>query len=476
MPVQVAKAIIIFGSQIILARLLSPSDFGIVAMCAPIFSLLYIVNDLGFSQATIQRPGLTRQDSSLVFWINVCFGLMIASAMILIAPSVATFYGDDRISAVFSSMAGLVLIGSLSSQQVALMFRDMKQVPLLLIDIVPVIMGAVSSISAAKFGMGYWSIVIGQGTHALTAGSMAWIMSDFRPMWPRVTSNLRPLFRFGLHVTGLALASYLSANLSLVLVGRIFGVVQVGLFDRANKLVVMSYVQIVTPVTGIAQTLLARLLADESQYRRALLQIVEATLLVVMPGLVCLAIMSDAAVELLYGRKWIECSPLVFWFALGSLTAPIAAGASWLFISQGRTAQMLKFGLISNALSVLSLVLGLGWGVVGVAISFAVFSIPSTCLTVWGATREGPVSLADFVKMLLPILVAVIAAILAVYGGSVLLEQSHYSPLIRLSLGVLIAYSATALALGSFGTGRRVLRDAARIRHMFRPQRVELST
>jgi polysaccharide transporter, PST family len=475
MPVQIAKAIILFGSQIFLARLLSPSDFGIVAMCAPIFSFLYIVNDFGFSQATIQNPELTKQDSSLIFWINVCFGLMISAIIVVIAPSVARFYGDDRVSAVFSAMAGLVLIGSLSSQQVALMFRGMNQVPLLLIDIVPVVVGAISSISAAAMGLGYWAIVIGQGAHALTAGSMAWIMSGFRPAWPRWTSNVRPLFRFGLHLTGLSMASFLSTNLSLVLVGRIFGVIQVGLFDRGNKLVVMSYTQILTPLSGIGQTLLARLLTDESRYRRAFLQMIEAMLLGVMPGLVCLAIMSDAAVELLYGRKWLECSPLVFWFALGSLMTPIGAGASWLFVTQGRTAKMLKFGLISNALSVLSLLLGLLGGIVGVAISFAIFSIPSNCLTVWGATREGPVSLADFVKMLFPILTAVIATAFSVYAGSVMIEQFHYSPFIQLFLGVLVAYSATGLALGSFRSGRRVLRDAARIRYMFRPQQAEPS-
>jgi PST family polysaccharide transporter len=370
-------------------------------------------------------------------------------------------------------MAGLVLIGSLSSQQVALMFRGMKQVPLLLIDMAPVVVGAISTISAAAMGAGYWSIVIGQGAHALTAGSMAWIMSGFRPMRPRWTSNLRPLVRFGLHLTGLSLASFLSTNLSLVLVGRIFGVVQVGLFDRANKLVVMSYTQVLTPLSGIAQTLLARLLADESSYRRAFLQMVEATLLVLMPALVCLAIMSDAAVELLYGSKWMECSPLVLWFALGSLMTPIGAAASWLFVTQGRTAKMLKYGLLSNAISVISLLLGLLGGIVGVAISFAIFSVPSNCLTVWGATREGPVSLADFVKMLFPILTAVMVAAPLVYAGSVLLAQ--YSPFVQLLLAVLVAYSATGLALGSFRSGRRVLRDAARIRYMFRSQQAEPS-
>ncbi|RAI43330.1 lipopolysaccharide biosynthesis protein [Rhodoplanes roseus] len=470
-PVQVAKAIILFGSQIYLVRLLSPEDFGIVAMCMPIVGFLSLFNDLGLAQATIQHPGLTRQDSSSIFWINICSGLIIAAIIVLVAPLVALFYGDERIRALFAAMAGLVLIGSLASQQVALLFRGMRRFPLLLIDILPVVAAGISSILAAELGAGYWAILIGQGAHALCAGSMAWIMSDFRPERPRLTGNLRALIRFGLHLTGLSMASFLSANLSPVMVGRIFGGFQVGLFDRGNKLVVMSYVQILTPITGIAQTLLARLLADESDYRRIFLQIAEAVLLVVMPGLICLAVLSDSAVDFLYGRKWMECSPLVFWFALGSLATPIGAAGSWLFVTQGRTAKMLRFGLVSNAISVLSLFLGIAWGAVGVAISFAVFSIPTNGLMVWGATREGPISLADFVGMLRPILIAVAVSAVALKGAAAVLAPHHYPAVVELLVGLLVAYSATGLALLCFSSGRRVLRNAARIRRILRPRR-----
>ncbi|HEY8337480.1 MAG TPA: lipopolysaccharide biosynthesis protein [Tardiphaga sp.] len=464
---QLVKAVLLFGSQVILARLLSPVDFGIVAMCVPVFSFLSIFNDLGLSQATIQRPGLTRNESNLIFWMNAGLGLTVALAIVAVAPGAAAFYGDSRVAAVLIALSLVILINSLSSQQVALLVRGIRPVPLLIIEILPVIGNVIASIAAALHDFGYWSIVIGQATHAFIAGSIAWIASDFRPSWPRDLRKSIPILRFGAHLTGLSIGSFFAANLSPVLVGRLFGVVQVGLFDRAFKLVSMSYMQILAPISRIAETVLARLLDDDVQYRKAFVQIAEAMLLVTLPGLLCIAIESDAAVSLLYGPKWIDCSPIVSFFAFGSLMTPLGTVATWLLITQGRTAQLLKFGLIGNVISVVSLLAGISWGAVGVAVSFAVFSVPIHGLTVWAATRDGPVSLANFVAMLAPILVAVIVAAAAVFSLSAMTSNYGLSAAAEFCGGIAIAYLAVGVALGCSASGRRVLRDAARIREIF---------
>ncbi|MDR3466832.1 MAG: lipopolysaccharide biosynthesis protein [Xanthobacteraceae bacterium] len=469
--VQAVKVILLFGSQLVLARYLSPADFGIVAMCAPVFGFLAIFNDLGLSQATVQRPVLTEDDSSVIFWINVAIGVAISILIVLIAPGVASFYGDSRITEVLTAMSCLIIINSVSSQQVALMFRRMRPVPLLLIDIVPVVANATAAIGAAVLDYGYWAIVIGQAAHAFTAGSLAWIMSDFRPGRPRSIKNARPILQFGIHLTSLSIASIFVTNLSPVIVGRFFGVIQVGLFDRGYKLVAMSYIQILTPISRIAETLLARLATDEDRYRRAFLQLAEAVLLVLLPGIVCLAIMSDAAVELLYGIRWRDSSPLVAWFSLASLMTPLGAVASWLFVSQGRTAQMLRFGLVGNALSVVSLFVGLSWGPVGVAVSAAAFSVPIQGLAVWGATREGPVALGDLTRAIFPLLLAAAASGLAVYASRVALRGLSLAPVLQLSVGVLAAYVTALLILSCFHSGRRILRDANRVRQIFQNRR-----
>ncbi|HZV03583.1 MAG TPA: lipopolysaccharide biosynthesis protein [Gemmataceae bacterium] len=470
--VQFGKAVLLFGSQIALARLLSPTDFGVVAMCAPIFGVFALFNDLGLSQAVIQRPDLTEDDSNNVFWINLALGCVLALMLLLLAPAVAGFYNDHRVAGVLATLSVLIIVNSLSFQQVALMHRRMEPLPILLIDIAPVLANLIASIFAALLDYGYWAIVIGQLAHTLTAGVLAWTLSPFRPAWPRTLGQAMPLMKFGAHLTGLSIASFAATSLSPLLIGRMFGALEVGLFDRGYKLVNMSFIQFLTPLSRIAETSLARLSSDPSRYRKAHLQFSEALILFLTPGLICLAFMSDDAVQVLYGKQWIAASAIVSWFAVASLLAPAGAAASWLFVSQGRTREMLRCGLIGQLLSVVSLAFGLPWGPTGVAISAAIFSVPIQAVMMWGATRDGPVSLAHFAEMLLPIGLSIVVSAALVYGLSLQLRPLSLHPLLVLGFGLLTAYAGAALALCATRPGRRIIHDARRAAQMLTQNRV----
>lgn len=460
--VQFVKALLLFGSQIVLARLLDPADFGIVAMCAPVFGLCCLFNDLGLSQAVIQRQSLSVDESNNIFWINFAIGCLLGFVLLAVAPALAGFYNDRRVTAVLAALALILVINSLSFQQVALMHRRMEPVPILLIDIVPVVANAVAAISAAGLGGGYWSLVIGQMAHAIAAGLLAWTLSPFRPARPRKLANALPIMRFGAHLTGLSMASFAATSLTPLAIGRLFGAWELGVFDRGYKLVSMSFVQFLTPLSRIAETSLARLYSDRERYRQTYLQFSEALILFLTPGLICLAFMSDSAVQVLYGKEWLAASSIVRWFSVASLLAPAGAAASWLFVSQGRTRQMLRFGLAGQLLTVVSLLLGLPWGPVGFAISSAIFSLPIHGITIWSATREGPVSLAQFVKMLLPIGLALAVSAAFVWIMSLQLDHLPLHPLVALMIGGLTAYLSTALALCASRPGRKIIGNAKR--------------
>lgn len=466
--VQFVKALLLFGSQIVLARLLSPSDFGVVAMCAPIFGVCALFNDLGLSQAVIQRPHLSEDDSNNAFWINLTLGCVLALMLLVLAPGVAAFYNEQRVAGVLAALSLLIIVNSLSFQQVALMHRRMQPVPILLIDVAPVVANVVASITAARLNYGYWALVIGQLAHTFTAGVLAWTLSPFRPAWPRALSRSLPLMKFGAHLTGLSIASFAATSLSPLVIGRLFGAWEVGLFDRGYRLVNMSLIQFLTPLSRIAETSLARLHADPNRYRQAHLQFSEALILFLTPGLLCLALMPDYAVEVLYGKEWTTASAIVGWFAAASLLAPAGAAASWLFVSQGRTREMLRYGLVGQLLSVLSLALGLRWGPAGVAASAAIFSLPIQGVMVWGATRNGPVSLAHFIDMLLPIGLSTVVAAALVYAVSLQVHQWGIHPLIALTAGLLTAYSSAGLVLCVTSPGRRIIRNARRAAQLLR--------
>jgi PST family polysaccharide transporter len=277
--------------------------------------------------------------------------------------------------------------------------------------------------------------------------------------------------KFGAHLTGLSIASFAATSLNPLLIGRLFGAWEVGLFDRGYKLVSMSFIQFLMPLSRIAETSLARLQADPIRYRQAHLQFSEALILFLTPGMVCLALMPDDAVAVLYGREWNTASAIVSWFAAASLLAPAGAAASWLFVSQGRTREMLRCGLVGQLLSVLSLALGLPWGPVGVAASAAIFSLPIQGVTIWGATREGPVLLTHFIRMLLPIALSILVAAALVYASSLQVHRWSLHPMIALMIGLSTAYAAAGLALCATAPGRRIIRDAMRAVQLVRDGR-----
>ncbi|HLG79974.1 MAG TPA: lipopolysaccharide biosynthesis protein [Bradyrhizobium sp.] len=468
LAVQFAKAVLLLGSQVVLARLLGPANFGVVAMCAPVFGLCALFNDLGLSQAVIQHPSLSEGDSNNVFWINLALGCVLALTLLAAAPFLANFYSDHRVAEVLAALSLVLVINSLSLQQVALMHRRMQSGSILLIDIGPVVANAVVSIAAARLNYGYWAIVIGQMAHAITAGLLAWTLSPFRPARPSALARTLPLMRFGAHLTGLSLASLAATGLGPLVIGRLFGAAEVGLFDRGYKLVSMSSTQFLTPLSRIAETSLARLGSDPIRYRQAHQQFSEALILFLTPGLVCLALMSDDAVQILYGREWLATAPIVSWFAAASMLAPAGIAASWLFVSQGRTQQMLRYGLVGQLLSVAALLLGLPWGSVGAAMASAIVSIPIQGVTLWGATRNGPVSLPHFFDMLLPIGLSVTVSAAVVFVASHQLHHFSLHPLIALGSGLTAAYSSAVVALCATGSGRRIIRNALRAAQLMR--------
>lgn len=468
LAVQFGKSILLLGSQIVLARLLGPANFGIVAMCAPVFSLCALFNDLGLSQAVIQHPALSDEDSNNIFWINLALGCGLALTLLAAAPLLASFYNDQRVAAVLAGLSVVLVINSLSLQQVALMHRRMQSGAILLIDIGPVVANVVVSVAAAWLNYGYWAIVIGQMTHAIVAGLIAWTLSPFRPARPRALAGTLPLMRFGAHLTGLSLAALAATGLGPLLIGRLFGAAEAGLFDRGYKLVNMSSLQFLTPLSRIAETSLARLGHEPGRYRQAHQQFSGALILFLAPGLVCLALMSGDAVQVLYGSEWLATAPIVSWFAAASLLAPVGAAASWLFVSQGRTQQMLRYGLVGQLLSVLALLLGLFWGTAGAAMASAIVAIPIQAMTLWAATRHGPVSLTDVLDMLLPVGLSVTVSAVVVFMASHQLHQLAFHPLIALGGGLTAAYASAAASLCVTGAGRRIIRNALRAAQQMR--------
>lgn len=456
-----------FGSQIALARLISPADFGLVAMIGPVLMLVQIFNELGLSQATIQRAVISQQELSVLFWLNIAISTGLAVIMACGAPLIALFYGQPQLTPICMCLAALLVSSGLASQQIALLNRHMRFSALAWIDIACSAVAVVVGIAAAWMGMRYWSLVLMQAVNSATILIMAWMMSDWRPSWPRYQSSMGSLLRFGGHVTGYNLVNFAGTNLDSVLIGKFSGSVELGLFDRATKLVASPIWQISLPVARVAATLLSRLRTQPDRYRRAYLRMLQGLLVATVPAVVCIALTAQQFVPMLLGPAWTQAAPIVTWLAVATAFAPLSISSYWLFLSQDRVAEQLTAVCLKTGIAIVSLLVGLHWGALGVAKSYAAFAILTHGSLLWSAAREGPVSRADVACACYPFLIGAAAITIAIGELNGTGWASARSTGQLLAVDVAVSYLVCGLTMLCSPEGLRIIRDIWQMRTHF---------
>ena len=465
---QIGRFFIQFGSQVVLARLLDPTDFGLLAMVAPVLAFVQVFNDLGLANATIQRAEITRQDTSSLFWINMAASAALCALLILAAPAVGRFYDEPRVVPITTTLAFVLLLGGLSSQQMALLGRAMRFRQLAVIDIAAMALSTASGILGAVCGMGYWSLVLMPFAVMVTTVVLSWAYTGWLPDWPRRNANVGSMMRFGGHLTGASFLNFLSRNMDNILIGRVYGSAVLGLYDRAYKLMLLPLAQVASPVSRVSIPLLSRLQDDPPRYRNAFMQMLHAIHLLAVPAMVTAVALPEQVILTLFGEKWVDVGPIFFWLAIAGLPSFMASASGWLFTSQGRGAGLFQWECISSALLVASFFLGLPYGAVGVARAYA-----AACVLIrgpllwWIVTRRGPVKFTDMVRLLYPFLFAGLCIFAALYACK---RYYDLHGIAGLMVGATVSYLITFVALAILPEGRQILRNVLRLKSLLRRQ------
>lgn len=452
------KFIITIGATSVMARLLTPQDYGLIGMVAFVTGFVSMYKDLGLSAATIQRSEISSDQISTLFWINILLSLGITLLTAAIAPLVAWFYGEPRLTLITVVTAGGFLISGLAVQHEALLRRQMRYFALSFIGLTSMVVGYVVGITMARQGFKYWALVSSQlvvvsMTTILTVCFCRWV-----PSLPKRNTGVRSMIRFGGNLTGFTTINYFSRNLDNLLIGRFWGAQQLGLYSRAYQLMGLPIDQINEPVTSVAVPALSRLTDSPEDYRRAYLRMLEKIALLTMPLVALMIVTSDWIIHIVLGPKWVGATRIFMLLGITALFQPIANTTGWLLISQGRTNQMLRWGLISGPIIMASIVAGLPWGAVGVAASYAftrVFVVDP--LLYWFVGRKGPVRTIDFYKTMAPFVLASVCALAAALAFRRWSGVS--SGFWTIAICSIITAITTILTLALIPAGRRALYD-----------------
>ena len=458
---QVAKVAVQFGSVIVLSRLLSPADFGLLAMVAPFYGLALIFQDLGLGHATVQSAQITPVQNNALFWLNIAASLCLAVPLIFGAPMVGWFYGDERVVALTRGFAVVIVMGALGAQQSALLNRSMRFRFLAALDMTAVLAGFLGAVLLAVVFHTYWALFAAYALSTSVSVMGAWIGSGFVPGLPRWESSARQMVRLGAGITSFNLFTFIARNLDNVLIGRVWGDAALGLYDRAYKLLLFPLLQITAPLGRVMLPTLARLRTDGERYRSAYLRTVNQLMLVTQPGIIFGIATADIFVPILLGEGWRMAAPIFQWMSLAALLQPISATTNWLFISQGKSKDFAWYGAFNAAMSTVAFCAGLPWGPIGVAAAYSISQVLLRSPVMWWmATRTGPVRLRDLCNAATMHALASAASFTAII---VVRQAITLDGIPALALFVCLSYAITVLALALTPAGRETLRESVSI-------------
>lgn len=455
---QFAKLILQIGATIILARMLTPEDYGLVGMVKTITGFIELFRNLGLNIATIQREEINHHQVSTLFWINLGVSMVSTVLMIALAPVVAWFYGETRLISITLALALCFICSGLGSQHAALLSRQMRYRSLAVLDLIALVISLGVGIIAAWFGAKYWALVLITISNSITLAIGFWLQCGWRPGLPHWNQEVKEMLMFGGGLTSTNVINYLTRNFDNILIGKYWGAQELGLYSRAYQLLMLPLLSINAPLRVVAVNTLSRLVDSPNQYRKVYLQMLEKIIMVTMPFVAFLVVTADWIVLILLGPKWSAVSDIFRWFSFSAFVQPIEYTTGWLLISQGRTWEMFRFWLFTGGITVAAFVTGLPWKSSGVAAAYSITGLLiNTPLQYWFIGRSGPIRTRDFYRTSRPSLFATCCVFL------VLLAFRHWvvmsNPLFGLMIAFILTVGTAFLAFAMLPSGRIALQD-----------------
>lgn len=368
------------GAMVVLARLLTPADFGLVAMVTTFSLLLESFGMAGFTEVMLQREGVTDGLASNLFWINVAVVIALAAGLAGAGTLLARFYHDALVRGTAEGMAGVVVINGIAVMPLALLQRGMRFGTVSKINVAARVVQATAAIALALAGWGFWALVAGYYAHRVTRAAGAFGTCRWVPKLPGRAAGTRQSLAFGLRIYGRYVMGYAANNTDNLLVGWRFNAAALGFYKKAFDIFVLPANQLTAPVWSVVITTLSRVRQDMGQYRRYLLGAIGVVAFAGMGIGGDFTLVGRDLVRFLLGSQWGEAGRIFQLFGPGIGVMLLYAATGWIHVSIGRPERWLRWGLVELALTTGLFVAALPLGPRGVAgawtVAYCILVIP----------------------------------------------------------------------------------------------------
>ena len=413
---QSVKLLLQFVSVIILARLLTPEDYGLFAIVIAISVFVNLLKDMGLPTITIQNPEITNIQVSNLFWINTTMGFGFAFLMVVAAPFVGWIYHEPRLIPMLVVMAITCLAGGMSSQHQALLKRSMRFKTLAVLDVVSMMAGVSVAILAAVNNRAYWSLVYMHLAMEFTGAVGTWWACPWRPESPRRHSGIRLMLKSGQYLTLTTFLSYIGRNLDALLIGWSRGPGELGFYNKSYTILLLPSLHINLPVSGVALSSLSRTQGELEQHRRHYTRIVLLTTSLGMPLVSFLFVVAEKAILVILGQQWLPCVPIFRALSPTAFLDCLLITLTWALISIGKTDRLFRMIFTTTVVTVAGFIVGLSWGAFGVAVALSFTRVGSLIPMVYYVCRHSHLSMLDVLGAPLRPFLASVAAACGLWG------------------------------------------------------------
>ncbi len=434
-----------FITLIFLARLLSPSDFGLIGMLTVFIALSQAFIDSGFSAALIQKKETTNTDYSTIFFFNIAVSIFLYFILFFLAPYIAAFYHEPKLIFITRVISINFIINAFSIIQITLLKKELDFKTQSIINISGIIGAGITGITLALLGFGVWALIFQSLANAFLKTILFWIVNKWRPIFVFSKKSFKTLFSFGSKLLFAGLLNTIFQNLYLIVIGRYFNAAPLGYYTQAKKIQELPTMSINSIIQNVAFPSFSKIQDENEKLKKGLKLAIKMTTFILFPLMIFLMVAAKPIVITLLTEKWL---PAVIYIQILSITGilfPIQLFNLTILNVKGRSDLFLRLEIIKKTLVVIAIVVGFHWGVLGLVISRVFTAVIALLINTFYTNKLIKYTILNQLTDILPYAIISLIMGLFIYGLTFIVEDNLYLLITEILTAFILYYGLARL-------------------------------
>lgn len=435
-----------FTVGIILARLLTPDDFGLIGMITVFFAVANVFIQSGFGQAYVQKKEVSNVDANTVFYTNLTISLLLYVVLWFTAPYIASFYDQPELIELTRVMALVIIINAFNIIQESQIKREINFKKKTIVTTIAIIISGSSAIYAAYNGMGYWSLVVMQMGNRFFITTGLWITSKWKPRLEFSIKSFKEMFAFGSWILASGIIQTIFNNIYILAIGKFFPAAQVGFYTKAKDFQRLSVNQVSTAIGVVAFPVFSKMQDNKEQLVSSMRKFLTYSIFIIAPILTTLIVVAEPLVILLLKEKWATMIPYIQLLSIVGILYPLHLTNLQVIGALGKSNLNFNISMIKNSLRIVNIFTMYRFGVIYIILGEVILSFIALAINTYYTKRLLNYGLFKQIKDISNIIMYSVVAGLFTYIASLLVENYWF-----------ILIGGTILSFGLYGLLQYVL-------------------